>query len=141
MAMGGGSEGGDNAPLAEINVTPMVDVLLSLLIIFMVSQPKPPNESIPLSVPQDTQVENPSDPNASLMVTIEENGEIRLGKEVMSKDYDQMIEQFRKNEKAQADSKIVINGKDKSKYGWMIRVMAAAHASGIEEVGVASKRL
>ena len=44
-------------------------------------------------------------------------------------------------EKAQADSKIVINGKDKSKYGWMIRVMAAAHASGIEEVGVASKRL
>jgi biopolymer transport protein ExbD len=75
------------------------------------------------------------------MVTIAANGEAKLGKEVLSKDYDQMIEQFRKNEKAQADSKVVINGDDKSKYGWMIRIMAAAHAAGIEEVGIASKRL
>ena len=130
-----------DAPLAEINVTPMVDVLLSLLIIFMVAQPKPPNESIPLTVPQDAQVQNPNDPNASLLVTIKEDGEIKLGKKPMSRDYDEMVEQFRKNEKAQSDSKIIITGDDKAEYGWMIRVMAAAHASGIEEVGIASKRL
>ena len=141
MAMATGDGGGEGAPLCEINVTPMVDVLLCLLIIFMISAPTPPNESIPLAVPQDSKVENPSDPNATLMVTIEENGEVRLGKQVLSKDYDEMVEQFRKNEKAQTDGKVVISGKDKSKYGWMIRVMAAAHAAGIDEVGIASKRL
>ena len=36
--------GGEDGLAAEINVTPMVDVLLSLLIIFMVSQPSPANE-------------------------------------------------------------------------------------------------
>jgi biopolymer transport protein TolR len=141
MAMATGDGGGEGAPLCEINVTPMVDVLLCLLIIFMISVPAPPNESIPLSVPTDTAVETPGDPNASLMVTIEENGDVLIGKQKASKNYDEMIEQFRNNEKAQTDSKIVINGKDKSRYGWMIKVMAAAHAAGIEEVGLASKRL
>src|SRR5688572_4406867 len=98
MAMATGDGGGEGATLCEINVTPMVDVLLYLLIIFMISAPTPPNESIPLAVPQDSKVENPSDPNATLMVTIEDNGEVRLGKQVLSKDYDEMVEQFRKNE-------------------------------------------
>ncbi len=141
MAMAVGEGGGEGAPLFVINVTPMVDVLLCLLIIFMISVPTPPNESIPLAVPQESKVENPGDPNATLMVTIEDNGEVRLGQQVLSKNYDEMVEQFRKNEKAQADGKVVISGKDKSKYGWMIRVMAAAHAAGIDEVGIASKRL
>src|SRR4026209_821829 len=116
MGMAVGGEGGDNAPLAEINVTPLVDVLLCLLIIFMVSAPSPPNESIPLAVPQDTTVESPSDPNASLQVKIAAAGTMKLGKLTLSKNYDEMVEQFRTNEKAQTDGKIVINGDDKSKY-------------------------
>lgn len=135
--------GGDSGEevLAEINVTPMVDVLLSLLIIFMVSQPKPANEQIPLNVPQEAVVQQPNDPNASLLVTIDENGDARLGKEPLSKDFDQMVEQFRKNEKAQSDGKVVVSGADKTRYGVVVRIMSAAHAAGIPEVGIASKRL
>ena len=132
---------GDDAPLAEINVTPMVDVLLSLLIIFMVAQPKPANEQIPLDVPKDSVVQQPSDPNASLLVKVDEQGKATLGKTPLSPDFDQMVEQFRANEKAQTDGKVVVSGEAKTKYGFVIRVMAAAHASGIEEVGIASKRL
>src|SRR5688500_5462037 len=105
MAMATGDGGGEGAPRSEINVTPKVDVLLCLLNIFMIAVPASPNESIPLSVPTDTAVETPGDPNASLMVTIEENGDVLIGKTKASKNYDEMIEQFRNNEKAQTDSK------------------------------------
>ena len=136
----GGSESEDGLS-AEINVTPMVDVLLSLLIIFMVSQPSPANEQIPLAVPQDAVVENPSDPNASLLVSIAPDGSVKIGKEPMPSDYDKMVEVFKTNEKAQDDDKIVVKGDDKAKYGVIIKVMAAAHEAGIEQVGVASERL
>ena len=127
--------------LAEINVTPMVDVLLSLLIIFMVASPKPPNEQIPINVPKNASVEQPSDPNATLLVTIGADGKARLGKEPLASDYDAMVKQLQNNEKAQTDGKIAIKGEDKAKYGWVIRVMAAAHEAGIDRVGIASEKL
>jgi biopolymer transport protein TolR len=127
--------------LAEINVTPMVDVLLCLLIIFMVTSPAPPNEQIPMNVPRDTVVQQPSDPNAALLVSVDEKGNAKLGQEPLSKDYDKMIEQFRKNEKAQNDNRIVVKGENKTKYGVIIRVMAAAHESGIAQVSVTSDKL
>ena len=139
MAMGPPESGGDS--VAEINVTPMVDVLLCLLIIFMVTSPKPPNEQIPMNVPRNTVVQQPSDPNAALLVSVDEQGNAKLGQQPLSKDYDEMIDQFRKNEKAQADGRIVIKGENKTKYGVIIRVMAAAHEAGIEQVSVSSDKL
>lgn len=133
-------EGGDDT-LVEINVTPMVDVLLSLLIIFMVATPKPPNEQIPIAVPQNAVVQQPSDPNATLLVTVQADGNARLGKEPLASDYDGMVKQLAANEKAQTDGRIAIKGEDGAKYGWVIRVMAAAHEAGIDRVGIASEKL
>ncbi len=134
------NEGGDDT-LVEINVTPMVDVLLSLLIIFMVASPKPPNEKIPISVPKNAVVQQPSDPNATLLVTIDKDGKAKLGKEPLATSYDKMVEQLKNNEKAQTDGRIAIKGEDKARYGWVIRVMAAAHEAGIDRVGIASEKL
>ncbi len=134
------NEGGDDT-LVEINVTPMVDVLLSLLIIFMVASPKPPNENIPINVPKNAVVQQPSDPNATLLVTVDEKGDARLGKEPLAKNYDAMVEQLAGNEKAMTDGRIAIKGEDKAKYGMIIRIMAAAHEAGIEQVGIASEKL
>jgi len=119
----------------------MVDVLLSLLIIFMVASPKPPNEKIPINVPKNAVVQQPSDPNATLLISIDADGKARLGKEPLAPDYDKMVEQLKNNEKAQTDGRIAIKGDDKAKYGWVIRVMAAAHEAGIGSVGIASDKL
>lgn len=140
MAMDTGSTG-DDEPLAEINVTPMVDVLLSLLIIFMVATPEPPNEQLPLNVPQEAVVQQPDDPNASLLITIEDDGTVRLGKTTLPKRYADMVAQLEKNEKAQADDKVVLTAGPKVPYGQVIQVMAAAHEAGIDQVGIASDRL
>jgi len=139
MAVGGDDE--DDTPLVEINVTPMVDVLLCLLILFMISQPSPANDKIPLNVPTDSVVEQPSDPNATLLVSIDKEGNARIGQTPLASNFDAMVEQLRTHEKAQADGKIAVSGDDKTKYGVVIRIMAAARAAGIEKVGVASSRL
>jgi biopolymer transport protein TolR len=133
-------ESGDET-VSEINVTPMVDVLLSLLIIFMVATPKPPNEKMTITVPKNAVTQMPTDPNATLLVTIDAQGNAKLGQDPLPADYDQMVDVLSKNEKAQSDGRIAIKGDDKAKYGTVIRVMAAAHEAGIARVGIASERL
>ncbi len=131
----------DGGMVAEINVTSMVDVLMSLLIIFMVATPEPPNEKLPLQLPKQTVVQQPDDPNAALLVTIEADGSARLGKTPLPRDYDGIVEAIRANEKAQRDGRIAVTADGKVPYGQVIRIMAAAHEAGIGQVGIASDRL
>jgi biopolymer transport protein TolR len=139
MAMSGGTAEGE--AVCEINVTPMVDVLLCLLIIFMVAAPKPPNEQIQISVPKESVTQVPSDPNSPLLVEVQPDGTAKLGQQQLSKNYDEMIKQFQDNEKVQSDSKVIVTAKGDARYGDVIRVMTAAHESGISDVGIASDRL
>lgn len=137
MAAGGS---GDDA-VCEINVTPMVDVLLCLLIIFMVASPKPPNEQISINVPKESVTQVPSDPNAPVLVKVGNDGNAVLGTTPLDADFDKMVQQFKDNEKIKTDDKVVVTGDPKAPYGAVIRVMTAAHEAGISEVGIASDRL
>lgn len=139
MAMAAG--GGDGDAVCEINVTPMVDILLCLLIIFMVASPAPPNEQIQISVPKESVTQVPSDPNAPLLVEIADDGSAKLGQTPLPTDFEGMVKAFKDNEKAQTDSKVVVTGKGAAPYGQVIKVMTAAHEAGVEDVGIASDRL
>lgn len=139
MAVSAGGNEGD--PVSEINVTPFVDVLLCLLIIFMVATPKPPNEHLEIKVPKDSVTQVPSDPNAPLLVEVSPDGSAKLGQLALSGNFDEMVKQFQSNEKAQSDSKVIVTAKGDAKYGDVIRVMTAAHEAGIADVGIASDRL
>ena len=125
----------------EINVTPMIDVLLSLLIIFMVAAPPPPNHKQPINVPQDPVTENPDNPDATLLIEIDDQGKAMLGKTPLSDDFDEMVAQLEKSEKAKQDDRIAIKASDKVPYGKVIRVMSAAREAGIGSVGIASDRI
>jgi biopolymer transport protein ExbD len=131
----------ENEPVAEINVTPMVDVLLCLLIIFMVATPDSPNEQMPLNIPRESVIQQPSDPNASLLVTIDAQGQARLGQTQLDPSYTRMVEQIAANEKVRQDNKVMVSADPAVPYGRVIRVMAAAHQAGVAEVGIASDRL
>lgn len=139
MAVSGGGQEGE--AVCEINVTPMVDVLLCLLIIFMVAAPTAPNEQIQISVPKESVTQVPSDPNSPLLVEVLADGHAKLGQQDLSPEYDAMVKAFETNEKAQTDSKVIVTAKGEARYGDVIRVMTAAHEAGISDVGIASDRL
>lgn len=71
-----GSMGGDNdAPMADINVTPLVDVMLVLLIVFMITMPVM-THSVPLALPtaSDTRPQDAPEPQDPIRITINPSG-------------------------------------------------------------------
>ena len=135
------SVGDEGDSLCEINVTPMVDVLLCLLIIFMVAAPPPANTQMPLDIPTASKQEGPADPNATLLLSIDGAGNATLGAQPLSADYAALVSELKANPKLQTDGKVAIDAAAGVKYGAVVRMMAAAHDAGVMAVGIASDRL
>jgi len=74
--------GGRHAPMSEINVTPMVDVMLVLLIIFMVAAPLLIT-GVPLELPRAKGVALQAAKDEPLQISVDENGRIFLGQEAV----------------------------------------------------------
>ncbi|MEE9384684.1 MAG: biopolymer transporter ExbD [Nannocystaceae bacterium] len=127
--------------ICEMNVTPMIDVLLSLLIIFMVAAPPPPNEKQPITLPTNPITEQPDNPDATLLLTLDATGKAMLGKTALPDAFEPMVEALRANKKAQQDGRVAISASEAVSYGQVIRVMSAARQAGIASVGLASDRL
>ncbi len=138
--MAGAAATSEDGTVCDINVTPMVDILLCLLIIFMVSTPTQ-NTQIPLSIPTSAPVQAADDPNATLLISIDAAGKAKLGEAALSDDYEAMVGELKANEKLKADGKVAVDADPKVPYGRVIRVMAAAHDAGVGSVGIASSRL
>lgn len=127
--------------MCEINVTPMVDVLLCLLIIFMVASPPPANTQMPLDIPMAPVGTPSADPNATLLLSIDAAGNAKLGTQPLNADYATMVGELKANAKLQNDGKIAIDAARGVSYGQVVRYMGAAHEAGITSVGIASDRL
>ena len=139
MAVSVGGDEGD--ALNEINVTPLVDVLLCLLIIFMVSTPPAANTQMPIDIPTQSNVQGPSDPNATLLLSIDAQGKVTLGTQPVAADTPGLVAALKANAKVQNDGKLAIAAGTGVRYGEVIRMMAAAHDAGVSSVGSASDRL
>ncbi len=61
MAMSAPSSGGDDQPMGEMNTTPLIDVMLVLLIMFIITLPKP-TDSVPIDLPADCKASNSCPP-------------------------------------------------------------------------------
>lgn len=73
----------DDAPMADMNVTPLVDVMLVLLIVFMITMPVL-THSIPIQLPTASESAKPKDePKEPLRLAVDVNGKYFLGKEEM----------------------------------------------------------
>src|SRR5262245_8293929 len=121
--MGMSSGGGDNDLNSEINVTPLVDVMLVLLIIFMITAPLLNNTGVELQLPQ-VQAQNIDDPEGKLVMSIKQDSSIFLGGTKIS--WTELDAKLKANERVRKESSLYIEADTNLPYGVVITAMALA---------------
>ena len=121
--------GGDSDLNAEINVTPLVDVMLVLLIIFMITAPML-NTGVSLDLPKVT-AQNIEDPSAPVVLSIKNDKLTLGGSEVKWKDLEVKL---KTNDKVQKDSSLYIGAEGTLPYSRVVTAMAIAKNAGITRV-------
>jgi biopolymer transport protein TolR len=123
--------------MAEINVTPMVDVMLVLLIIFMVAAPLL-TVGVPLDLPQ-TQAKSLEQDKEPLTVSVNTKGEVFLQNSEIK--LDELVAKLQAVTQARGgtDERIYVRGDKKVDYGAMMRVMGRLSAAGFRRVALVTE--
>jgi biopolymer transport protein TolR len=122
-------------PLADINVTPLVDVMLVLLIIFMVTAPMLAT-GLKVNLPQAKQAV-PLNPNEPIVVTIGKDGQISLGADPVDKSA--LIEAIRAK-LGDDDSRVIHIRSDKEvPFGDVVGVLDLLSANGLTKIGIVAQ--
>ena len=132
MAMSSGSGGRSKVALSDINVTPLVDVMLVLLIIFMVTAPLI-QQGVKVSLP-NAKAAPVEAKEKKLILSIDRTGKVYLGEVEVG--FDELEAKLKANAKAQADKEVYLHADRDLKYGIVVEVMAAAQRAGVENVGM-----
>jgi biopolymer transport protein TolR len=120
--------------MSEINVTPMVDVMLVLLIIFMVSAPLL-TVGVPIDLPQ-TKANSLDQDKEPLAVSVNDKGEVFLQNSQV--DVDELVAKLKAITEARGgfDERIYVRGDRKVDYGTVMRVMGRLSAAGFHRVAL-----
>ena len=130
MSLSTGSSGG--GALAEINVTPLVDVMLVLLIIFMVTAPML-QTGVDVDLPEAKAQTLPDD-SGKLVVTIRKDKAVYLGN--MQIPWDKVEETLKNNEKLKADREVYLHADGGLLYKDVIAIMAVLKLAGADKLGM-----
>ncbi len=131
MGMSSG-KGGGRTTMSEINVTPMVDVMLVLLIIFMVTTPLI-QQGVKVNLPE-TKAAAVEASDKKLVLSIDLSKKVYIGEEEVT--LDTLEEKLRTNAKAQKEKEIYLHADTELPYGVVVDVMAKAQRAGITNVGM-----
>lgn len=136
MAMGGGGGGGRGrrrraAGMNEINVTPLIDVMLVLLVIFMVTAPLL-TTGVQVDLPKVKSAPMQMD-EAKMLVIVTADEHVYLGKDEIT---DAIEDRLKTNSRLQEEKELYVQADENVKYGAVLRVMAAARAAGVEKLGM-----
>ena len=139
----GMSAGGGTALSSEINVTPMVDIMLVLLIIFMVVTPFL-QQGITVAIPRDMKAAD-VDPNiikeSSVVISIPNDGEYYLGKQRVQKtDLADKVDRMLKNIKNEQDHIVYIKSGIKVSYGEVVGVINEVRKLGVDKIGLVADK-
>ncbi|MCI4662565.1 MAG: protein TolR [Neomegalonema sp.] len=128
--------GSGSAPMAEINITPFVDVMLVLLIIFMVAAPLM-TSGVPLELPQTSANPLPSESKPPLTVSVDDAGRIFLGdEELAARDLAAALQNEMQD---RSSDRIYLRAHSEIGYGKVMEVMALLNTSGFRNIGLVTK--
>jgi len=125
----------EGTTIAQINVTPLVDVMLVLLVIFMVTAPII-QQGVQVNLPQarTNAIAGSEEP---LVVTIAKSGKIYLNDNAMS--LLELGQKLRAIKKLQADKQVTLRADQDVRYGAVMRTIAEIKQAGIEKLGMVTR--
>ena len=121
---------------SDINVTPLVDVVLVLLIIFMVVTPML-QKGVPVNLPVTEAPEKTPDTEKQLQISVKVDGSVYLGPNVVRKD--QVESSLKEIFERTPDREIAVKGDRLVKYGDILDVLKACRDVGFNDVGLISQ--
>ncbi|MEC7243543.1 MAG: protein TolR [Pseudomonadota bacterium] len=131
----GGRRGRRARPMSEINVTPLVDVMLVLLIVFMVTAPLL-TVGVPVDLPK-TKAGQINANQAPLVVTINKDGALFLQDNEIEPD--KLIPRLSAIGEANKDVRIFVRGDKQVAYGEVMRLMGRIQSAGFERVALVAE--
>jgi len=138
VSTGGGGRGGRgrrgrrNTLMSEINVTPFVDVMLVLLIIFMVAAPLL-TVGVPIDLPE-TQAKPMNADTQPITVSVNDKGQVYLQETEIA--VDEVVPRLEAIAKTGYEERIYVRGDKTADYGTVMQVMARISAAGYKNLGL-----
>lgn len=126
------SRGGRNKLVSEINVTPLVDVMLVLLVIFMITAPMLIS-GINVDLPE-TKAAPMAGQDEPLAVSIDKHGKIYLMDTQIEEN--QLVDKLRAITKAKMDTRIFVRGDQSLSYGKIMSIVGEINAAGFSKVAL-----
>ncbi len=115
----------------EINVTPLIDVMLVLLVIFMVTVPSM-TTGVHVDLPKVKSAPMQTD-DSKLLVIVTSDEHVFLGKDEITGSVE---DKLKTNARLQNEKELYVQADEKVPYGAVLRVMAAARSAGVEKLGM-----
>jgi TolR protein len=138
MAFSLGNGNGDEDPvLADINVTPLVDVMLVLLIIFMIAAPML-HQGVEVALPRADAPNLPLRVQDPLVVSIDRNGRVYLREAAV--ETEELVARIKSQTASRGDDTVFLKGDREVPYGKVIEVLDVLHQGGIVHVGMVTDR-
>jgi biopolymer transport protein TolR len=133
---GGRKRRGRGRPVSEINVTPMVDVMLVLLVIFMITAPLL-TVGVPIDLPQ-TQASAIRDPDEPMAVSINAEGKVFLQDAEI--ELTALVPRLRAIAGTNPDLRIFVRGDKSIDYGRVMEVMGVINSGGFNKVALITQQ-
>ena len=127
---------GNETPMSDINVTPLVDVMLVLLIVFMITMPVL-THSIPLNLPTTTnKTQSHLEDTKPIQVAVDASGHYALGAESSTKlDLAAIETQFKHIAKDNPDAIVAIDADENVAYDHVAKLLEVAQDAGLRKMG------
>jgi len=132
MSIGNRRRNNDNKPVSDINVTPLVDVILVLLIIFMVTAPML-QMGIDVNLPR-VKAKSVDVGEEKLILTIKSNEEIFINRYKAT--LDDLKSKLENIFESRIDREIFMRADEKVPYGFVVKVMSEVRKAGVDKLGM-----
>jgi biopolymer transport protein ExbD len=131
MAMNIGSDGGDDEVVSAINTTPLVDVMLVLLIIFLITIPVV-TQSVNVMLPSETNLPRQTKPE-NIEIAVNRDGDVFWNLQLVT-DNNVLVERLKKVSVLDPQPEVHIRGDQESRYESIGRVVFACQRAGILKI-------